>query len=332
MTITASADGSALGNPGPTGWAWYISDTQWAAGGMDHATNNIGELTAVLELLRATKAGGAASEDLTILCDSKYVINSLTTWMPGWKRKGWKKADGSPVLNVELMKALDAELQHRSVRFTWVKGHAGHPMNEAADARARAAATAFQEGRAVEQGPGFTPDGAHTQAAAPLPLPLPDRGEEQDEPEPLPIPDLFSGVDELAARREQRDRFGFTLDCADIVTPLEAERALWAPDSLRSAGLGRREAVVGHHASLIDARGYDLSPQEWARGIARLANGHAGYPPASVGQMESIPIATDLTLLNVDVNAGGLLYRVTSLWSSANGTLELLLHRVGEIA
>lgn len=157
MTITAAADGSALGNPGPAGWAWYVNDDCWRAGGWPHGTNNQGELMAVLDLLRAT--AHLPGEDLRILCDSQYVINSITKWMPGWKRKGWRKADGKPVLNVELLKELDRELAGRTYTFEWVKGHAGHDLNEAADERARAAATAYQQGVAARSGPGFP--GAH---------------------------------------------------------------------------------------------------------------------------------------------------------------------------
>ena len=153
MTITAAADGSALGNPGPAGWAWYVNDDCWRAGGWPHGTNNQGELMAVLDLLRAT--AHVRQEDLHILCDSQYVINSITKWMPGWKRKGWRKADGKPVLNVELLKELDRELAGRKYTFEWVKGHAGHDLNEAADERARAAATAYQQGVAARSGPGF---------------------------------------------------------------------------------------------------------------------------------------------------------------------------------
>ncbi|MDQ0000272.1 ribonuclease HI family protein [Pseudarthrobacter sulfonivorans] len=153
MTITAAADGSALGNPGPAGWAWYVNDDCWRAGGWPHGTNNQGELMAVLDLFRAT--AHMPEEDLRVLCDSQYVINSITKWMPGWKRKGWRKADGKPVLNVELLKELDRELAGRKYSFEWVKGHAGHDLNEAADVRARAAATAYQQGVAARSGPGF---------------------------------------------------------------------------------------------------------------------------------------------------------------------------------
>lgn len=153
MTLTAAADGSALGNPGPAGWAWVVDDERWRAGGWPRATNNQGELMAVLDLLEAT--ADRAGEPLRVLCDSQYVINSVTQWMPGWKRRGWRKADGKPVLNRELLERIDAALSGRDVRFEWVRGHAGHPLNEAADDRARAAATAYQAGREPDRGPGL---------------------------------------------------------------------------------------------------------------------------------------------------------------------------------
>jgi ribonuclease HI len=165
MTITAAADGSALGNPGPAGWAWYIDDTAWAAGGWPHGTNNQGELMAVLDLFRAT--AHMPKEHLRVLCDSQYVINCVTKWMPGWKRRGWKKADGKPVLNVDLLKDIDAVIKGRSYEFEWVKGHAGHPLNEAADERARAVAVAFQNGTGAPAGPGF-PGGPGTSGSAVL--------------------------------------------------------------------------------------------------------------------------------------------------------------------
>ncbi|WP_308468673.1 ribonuclease HI family protein [Rathayibacter soli] len=154
MTITAAADGSALGNPGPAGWAWYVDEDHWAAGGWPHGTNNQGELMAVLDLFTAT--ADDADQELHVLCDSQYVINTVTKWMPGWKRKGWRKADGSAVLNLELIKELDAAIAGRRFRFEWVKGHAGHTLNEAADERARAAALAYQNGSALDSGPGWS--------------------------------------------------------------------------------------------------------------------------------------------------------------------------------
>ena len=152
MTIVAAADGSALGNPGPAGWAWYVDDETWAAGGWPHGTNNQGELMAVIDLLDST---AHVDDDLRILCDSQYVINAVTKWMPGWKRKGWRKADGAPVMNRELLERLDRAVQGRRYTFEWVKGHAGHALNEAADLRARAVALAYQKGDPIPIGPGW---------------------------------------------------------------------------------------------------------------------------------------------------------------------------------
>ena len=152
MTIIAAADGSALGNPGPAGWGWYVDDDRWACGGWPHGTNNMGELTAVLDLLQQT---AATDEELLVYCDSTYAINSITKWMPGWKRKNWRKGDGKPVQNVEIMKALDAAMQGRRVRFEWVKGHAGHELNEQADRLANSASVAYSQGELPDPGPGF---------------------------------------------------------------------------------------------------------------------------------------------------------------------------------
>jgi ribonuclease HI len=152
VTIIAAADGSALGNPGPAGWGWYVDDGCWAVGGWPHGTNNMAELTAVLDLLRQT---AHVEEDLLVHCDSTYVINSVTKWMAGWKRRGWRKGDGKPVLNVDIMQALDAAMQGRQVRFSWVKGHSGHVLNEAADRLANAAALSWQTGVPPDPGPGF---------------------------------------------------------------------------------------------------------------------------------------------------------------------------------
>ncbi|MDO4900589.1 ribonuclease H [Actinomyces sp.] len=181
MTIIAAADGSALGNPGPAGWAWYVDEDCWAAGGWENSTNNRGELTAVLELLQATAQAGLAGEELVIQADSQYVINSLTKWIHGWKKRGWRKGDGKPVLNDDLMKQLDAAMRGRKVRFEWVRGHVGHPMNEAADQRARAAATAYQRGTTVPTGPGWTRPGADAGPNSVEPSPAPRQAQNRAE-------------------------------------------------------------------------------------------------------------------------------------------------------
>ena len=153
MTTVVAVDGSALGNPGPAGWAWYVDENCWAAGGWPNSSNNRGELTALLELLKAT---APTNEELHVLADSQYVINSVTKWMSGWKKRGWRKSDKSPVLNADLMQAIDEAISGRKVSFEWVRGHSGHPLNEAADDKARAAATAYQRQSSVDSGPGWT--------------------------------------------------------------------------------------------------------------------------------------------------------------------------------
>jgi ribonuclease HI len=180
VTIIAAADGSALGNPGPAGWGWYVDDGCWAAGGWAHGTNNMAELTAVLDVLQQT---AHLDDDLLLYCDSTYVINSVTKWMAGWKRRGWRTGDGKPVLNVEIMKALDQAVLGRRVRFEWVKGHSGHPLNEAADRLANAAALSWKNRTAPAPGPGFP--GAVLPHRPPAPA-VPRAAE----------PDLFSDLDE----------------------------------------------------------------------------------------------------------------------------------------
>lgn len=142
MTITVSTDGSALANPhGPMGWAWADHGTPSGdehahtgdhdAGGATNGTNQIGELCAVLEVLRAHPG----DEPLVIETDSQYAINCSTTWVRGWKRKGWRNSQGKPVKNAPLIKAIDAAIAHRPgpVSFRWVKGHAGNAGNEKVD-------------------------------------------------------------------------------------------------------------------------------------------------------------------------------------------------------
>ena len=152
MTITAAADGSSLGNPGPAGWAWYVDEGTWDAGGWPQGTNNLGELTAILRLLEATAETG---EELHILADSQYAINVVSKWRLGWKKRGWTKADKKPIKNLELIQEIDRAMEGRRVTFEWVKGHAGHRMNERADDLARGCAEAYQAGRTPKPGPGF---------------------------------------------------------------------------------------------------------------------------------------------------------------------------------
>ena len=162
MTITAAVDGSSLGNPGPAGWAWVVSEDCWDAGGWPSGTNNLGELNAVLELLKATAQAGVAHEELHILADSQYAINVISKWSPGWKKRGWVKADKKPIKNLELIQEIDRAMYGRTVTFEWVKGHAGHPLNERADDAARSCAEAYRDGRDIPTGPGFTSPSENT--------------------------------------------------------------------------------------------------------------------------------------------------------------------------
>ena len=227
--IIAAADGSALGNPGPAGWAWYIDDDHWASGGWVHGTNNMGELKAVLDLFEATASRPEAK--LRVYCDSQYVINSLTKWMPGWKKKGWKKSDGKPVLNRDLLEALDRALTGRDYEFIWVKGHAGHELNEKADSLANGAARAYQEGREPAHGPGFGASAEPATAAVEAPIVN----------APVAEPALSELVpSELASSEPSADAH---LPVQEF-TAAEIENAQRGVESLRLSGLLRPASAV----------------------------------------------------------------------------------------
>jgi len=149
--IVVATDGSCLTNPGPGGWCWYSDDGCWAAGGEPDTTNNRMELMAVLEALRILPA----DRPLLIKADSSYTIDACTKWIHGWKQRGWKTSQRTPVKNREIIEAIDAELSGRAVTFEWVKGHAGHALNEAADERCRNAAEATKLGNPIDTGPGW---------------------------------------------------------------------------------------------------------------------------------------------------------------------------------
>ena len=128
-------DGACKGNPGPGGWgAWLRSGPHerelW--GGEPLTTNNRMELIAVIEALSALKQPSR----VTLHTDSAYVKNGITTWIHGWKAKGWMTADRKPVKNQDLWQRLDALRGQHKVDWRWVKGHAGDPGNERADALA----------------------------------------------------------------------------------------------------------------------------------------------------------------------------------------------------
>ncbi|HET6547553.1 MAG TPA: ribonuclease H [Solirubrobacter sp.] len=141
-------DGACSGNPGPGGWAAIVvppggGEATELSGGAPATTNNRMELTAALEGLRSLPDGSRT----VVVTDSRLMIDSMTKWLPGWKRKGWKTSAGKPVKNQDLLTALEAEVaRHESVRWHWVRGHetgesfAYKVFNDRADQLAVAAA------------------------------------------------------------------------------------------------------------------------------------------------------------------------------------------------
>jgi ribonuclease HI len=134
-------DGACKGNPGPGGWGAILRSNgkeRELSGGESPTTNNRMELMAAIEALKALKKPC----HVQLWTDSNYVREGITKWIHGWRRNGWRTADRKPVKNAELWQALiDASAPHR-VDWHWVKGHAGHPENERADALACAEAEA----------------------------------------------------------------------------------------------------------------------------------------------------------------------------------------------
>lgn len=140
--VRAWCDGACSGNPGPGGWGAilrYGDHERELSGGAPLTTNNKMELTAAIEVLKALKR----SCTVTITTDSQYVIKGMTTWMAGWVRKGWKNSQNKPVENRDLWERLVAASAPHTVRWAWVRGHSGDPMNERADALARAEAEKY---------------------------------------------------------------------------------------------------------------------------------------------------------------------------------------------
>lgn len=134
--IEIYTDGACSGNPGPGGWGVLL---RWNGhekelfGGETETTNNRMEMMAVIKALEALKG----PSKVALYTDSKYVMQGITEWLDGWKAKGWKTAGKKPVKNVDLWQEIDALVCVHDIDFHWVKGHAGHPENERADALAR---------------------------------------------------------------------------------------------------------------------------------------------------------------------------------------------------
>ena len=125
-------DGSCAPNPGAGGWGVIVEKDgvrEELSGGASESTNNIMEMTAAIEALRHTPEGAR----ILATTDSQYVKNGITKWIHGWKRKGWRKADGGAVLNQKLWRELDILTAARRVEWAWIKGHSGHAENERCD-------------------------------------------------------------------------------------------------------------------------------------------------------------------------------------------------------
>ncbi|MGA1235004.1 MAG: ribonuclease HI [Rhodobacteraceae bacterium] len=151
--LYAYTDGACSGNPGPGGWGVLLRASEGGqvlkerelCGGEADTTNNRMELLAAIQALETL---GRAST-ITIVTDSAYVKNGVTSWIHGWKRNGWRTADKKPVKNAELWQRLDSAAARHTVTWKWVKGHAGHPENERADALARAGMAPFKPQKAT---------------------------------------------------------------------------------------------------------------------------------------------------------------------------------------
>ncbi len=139
VQVEIYTDGACLGNPGPGGWAAILESgkrRRELSGAEAATTNNRMELSAAIEGLKALRK----SCDVVLFTDSRYVMQGMTEWLPGWRRKGWRTASGKPVENRDLWEQLVAAAEPHRVDWKWVRGHNGVPGNERADQLARAAA------------------------------------------------------------------------------------------------------------------------------------------------------------------------------------------------
>ena len=147
--LFAFTDGACSGNPGPGGWGVVLQAKDGAAllkerelcGGAAETTNNRMELTAAIEALETLER----ESKITLITDSVYVKDGITKWLSGWKKNGWRTAAKKPVKNAELWQKLDAAQARHQVTWQWVKGHAGQPENERADALARQGMAPFKK-------------------------------------------------------------------------------------------------------------------------------------------------------------------------------------------
>ena len=133
--LTIYTDGACSGNPGPGGWGALLvyggREKELSGGTAKETTNNRMEMMAAIKALQSLKPDYA--KKIIIYTDSKYLKDGITSWIHGWKKRGWKKSDKKPVLNVDLWQELDALVADKDIDWRWVKGHNGDPGNERAD-------------------------------------------------------------------------------------------------------------------------------------------------------------------------------------------------------
>ncbi|PWE17651.1 ribonuclease HI [Marinicauda salina] len=145
--VTIHTDGACSGNPGPGGWGAVL---EWKghereiSGAEPETTNNRMELMAAIRALETLKR----PSKVRIVTDSVYVRDGVTRWIHGWKKNGWRTSAKKPVKNEDLWRRLDEAAARHDVSWEWIKGHAGHPENERADALAREAIRTLREGEA----------------------------------------------------------------------------------------------------------------------------------------------------------------------------------------
>ncbi len=142
--VIAHTDGACSGNPGPGGWGVILEwdgHVKELCGGEELTTNNRMELMAAIVALESLKR----SCEVEVHTDSQYLRDGVTGWIHGWKRNGWKTAAKKPVKNVELWQRLDEAAAKHNVSWHWVKGHAGHDLNERADELARQGMAPFKQ-------------------------------------------------------------------------------------------------------------------------------------------------------------------------------------------
>jgi ribonuclease HI len=145
-SVVIHTDGGCSGNPGPGGWGAVLEFGRQRleiSGGEPETTNNRMELQAAISALRALNQPC----EVTLYTDSQYVRQGMTSWLHGWKKRGWLTAEKQPVKNEDLWRSLDAEASRHQMNWKWLKGHAGHPLNERCDALAQVEIRKFLQRR-----------------------------------------------------------------------------------------------------------------------------------------------------------------------------------------